>query len=118
MRWEQPFSSDPAVAVIGGGLAGLSCALELARLGMRSVVFDTGEHGSGGRLATRATEDGSIRGAWLRRGGDCGRQPDLQAANLVFDHAGGYSVDPLTLWVPVYSNSGFGGMGYKLGYEV
>ena len=46
--WPQPLRQDANVAVIGGGLAGLSCALELARLGMRSVLFDTGEHGTGG----------------------------------------------------------------------
>jgi len=46
--WPGPLRQDPNVAVIGGGLAGLSCALGLARQGVRSVVFDTGEHGPGG----------------------------------------------------------------------
>lgn len=60
-------------AIIGGGLAGLACAHELAQnYGLRSVVFDTGEHGVGGRLATRSSADGSLKGA---------------PPGLVFDHA-------------------------------
>lgn len=38
-----PFPTDPVTAIIGGGLAGLACAHELAQnYGLRSVVFDTG----------------------------------------------------------------------------
>lgn len=52
---------------------------ELARLGVRSVVFDTGEHGPGGRLATRATSDNSLRKAWV---------PEAAlGSNAMFDHA-------------------------------
>ena len=40
-----PFPGDPVTAIIGGGLSGLACAQALARRGLRSVVFDTGEHG-------------------------------------------------------------------------
>jgi predicted NAD/FAD-dependent oxidoreductase len=67
------------VGIVGGGVAGLCCALELARHGARSVVFDTGEHGAGGRLATRAAGDGSLRAA---AAGSALAPP----AGLVFDH--------------------------------
>lgn len=40
------------VAVIGAGIAGLSCAARLASAGCRVDVFEKG-HGTGGRLATR-----------------------------------------------------------------
>ncbi|XP_034708333.1 renalase isoform X3 [Vitis riparia] len=36
-----PLPDDPAVAIIGGGMAGLSCALYLEKRGVRSTVFDT-----------------------------------------------------------------------------
>jgi cation diffusion facilitator CzcD-associated flavoprotein CzcO len=36
------FPDDPVTAIIGGGLSGLACAQELAKRGLRSVVFDTG----------------------------------------------------------------------------
>lgn len=48
-----------SIAIIGAGMAGLSCAMELARLGHRPVLFDKGR-GAGGRMATRRAEiDGS-----------------------------------------------------------
>lgn len=37
----KPVSDDPVVAIIGGGMAGLICALNLAKRGVRSTVFDT-----------------------------------------------------------------------------
>lgn len=43
------------VAVVGGGVAGLSCARALAARGAGVVVFDKGR-APGGRLATRRTE--------------------------------------------------------------
>ncbi|XP_062203624.1 uncharacterized protein LOC133905858 [Phragmites australis] len=62
-----PVPADPSVAVIGGGASGLSCASALAARGVRAVVFDTGMHGLGGRMATRVVgDDGEL---------------------LVFDHA-------------------------------
>ncbi|KAG1676558.1 hypothetical protein FOA52_000101 [Chlamydomonas sp. UWO 241] len=79
--------SHARVAIIGGGVAGLCTALGLVRAGVRCVVFDTGEHGTGGRLATRAAADGSLRPAWLPRD----TPSDLDAgAGLVFDHAAQY----------------------------
>lgn len=51
-----PVSDDPEVAIIGGGMSGLICALYLEKKGIRSTVFDTGMHGLGGRMATRCIE--------------------------------------------------------------
>ncbi|XP_020212255.1 uncharacterized protein LOC109796844 [Cajanus cajan] len=51
-----PLSDDPLVAVIGGGISGLICALFLEKRGVRSTVFDTGIHGLGGRLGTRLVD--------------------------------------------------------------
>lgn len=47
------------VAIIGAGMAGLTCAQDLAQCGMDVVVFDKGR-GLGGRMATRRT-DGSFQ---------------------------------------------------------
>lgn len=49
-----PVSDDPVVAIIGGGISGLLCALQLEIRGIRSTIFDTGIHGVGGRLGTRS----------------------------------------------------------------
>ncbi|KAF8388185.1 hypothetical protein HHK36_026851 [Tetracentron sinense] len=51
-----PISEDPVVAVIGGGMSGLICALNLEKRGIRSTVFDTGLHGLGGRMGTRVID--------------------------------------------------------------
>lgn len=51
-----PISDDPEVGIIGGGMAGLICALFLEKRGIRSTVFDTGMHGLGGRMGTRFIE--------------------------------------------------------------
>ncbi|KAK6911369.1 hypothetical protein RJ641_023462 [Dillenia turbinata] len=48
-----PLSDDPVVGIIGGGMSGLVCALELEKRGVKSTVFDTGIHGLGGRMGTR-----------------------------------------------------------------
>ncbi len=44
VEFTKPLPDKPTVAIIGGGLSGLSCAAELARLGIKSVVFDTGQY--------------------------------------------------------------------------
>ena len=36
-----PFPDDPVVGIIGGGMAGLICALNLEKRGVRSTIFDT-----------------------------------------------------------------------------
>ncbi|CAK8544790.1 unnamed protein product [Lathyrus sativus] len=51
-----PFSGEPHVAIIGGGISGLLCAIYLDIRGVRSTVFDTGIHGLGGRLGTRVID--------------------------------------------------------------
>eukprot|EP00887_Chlorella_sp_A99_P001479 scaffold8.g1479.t1 len=72
VAFERPFPETARVAIIGGGLAGLVCAEQLAQQGIALTVFDTGEHGVGGRLATRSAADGSL--------------PDAPPG-LLFDHA-------------------------------
>ncbi|KAL2345799.1 hypothetical protein Fmac_007084 [Flemingia macrophylla] len=56
VNFTAPLSDDPLVAVIGGGISGLICALFLENRGVRSTVFDTGIHGLGGRLGTRLVD--------------------------------------------------------------
>ncbi|CAN6439463.1 unnamed protein product [Victoria cruziana] len=55
-----PISDDPVVAIVGGGISGIVCALALEKRGIRSTVFDTGMHGLGGRLGTRTTDSQSL----------------------------------------------------------
>jgi predicted NAD/FAD-dependent oxidoreductase len=55
----------------------------LAKHAMKAVVFDTGEHGVGGRAATRATLDPSIHSDWISKDSSS----VSRAAGLVFDHA-------------------------------
>ena len=77
---ERRFSEHPHVAIIGGGAAGLACAQELADRSITSVVFDTGEHGVGGRMATRSSCDGSL---------PLGLSTD-NPSGIIFDHAAQY----------------------------
>ncbi|KAF5828131.1 hypothetical protein DUNSADRAFT_18171 [Dunaliella salina] len=58
--WQRPLPQNARVAIIGGGLSGLTCARELALLGIKSVVFDTGKNSVGGRCATRTNKDKSL----------------------------------------------------------
>jgi predicted NAD/FAD-dependent oxidoreductase len=44
-----------SIAIIGAGMAGLSCAMELKARGMNPVLFDKGR-GPGGRMATRRAQ--------------------------------------------------------------
>ncbi|GIL48091.1 hypothetical protein Vafri_4787 [Volvox africanus] len=92
VRWSEPLSLNPSVAIIGGGMSGLMCARELARLGIRSTVFDTGKHGVGGRMATRASGEPSLRSGTGSRG-----KPEVQLGGLRFDHAAQFFTvtDPL-----------------------
>lgn len=47
------FSSAPKVAIVGGGISGLSCARRFQALGIDSTVFDTGKKVVGGRCSSR-----------------------------------------------------------------
>nr|XP_043618462.1 renalase isoform X2 [Erigeron canadensis] len=60
VNFNGPISDDPVVAIIGGGMSGLLCALQLQKRGLRSTVFDTGIHGLGGRMGTRMIEPSII----------------------------------------------------------
>ncbi|XP_021282957.1 uncharacterized protein LOC110415583 isoform X1 [Herrania umbratica] len=56
VKFTASVSDDPHVGIIGGGMAGLVCALSLEKRGVRSTVFDTGMHGLGGRIGTRVID--------------------------------------------------------------
>ena len=50
-----------SVAIIGGGISGLSCARRLNELGWKDVVvFDTGKRAVGGRSSSRTINNGSV----------------------------------------------------------
>ena len=52
-------TSSPAisVAIIGGGISGLTCGARLAQLGVaEATVFDTGARGPGGRCSSRVIQ--------------------------------------------------------------
>lgn len=59
------------------------CPQGLAQHAMKAAVFDTGEHGVGGRAATRTTTDPSVHADWLSKDSSAA----LRAAGLTFDHA-------------------------------
>ncbi|WCJ43863.1 FAD/NAD(P)-binding oxidoreductase family protein [Euphorbia peplus] len=56
-----PISDNPRVGIIGGGIAGLLCALTLEKRGFNSTVFDTGIHGLGGRMGTRVVDPHQLK---------------------------------------------------------
>lgn len=62
----------PRVAVLGAGVAGLSCAVQLHSRGVRTEIFDQGSRGPGGRSS-------SSRPATVSGAGD-------DSEPLVFDH--------------------------------
>ena len=66
-----------SIAIIGAGMAGLSCADRLARAGARPVVFEK-SRGIGGRMATR-------------RAGDAGDLSFDHGAQYIRSRAGGFS---------------------------
>jgi renalase len=56
MEFEMPDNrSDRLVAIVGAGIAGLSCARMLADSGLSVTVFEK-SHGPGGRMSTRRVE--------------------------------------------------------------
>lgn len=77
VRILSPINQDPHIAILGGGMSGLICALTLQEKGIRSTVFDTGKHGLGGRMGTRHVAQ-------------------VNGDQLVFDHAAQYftATDP------------------------
>eukprot|EP00250_Pteridium_aquilinum_P002648 c12872_g1_i1 orf=1278-3161(-) len=77
VRIVSPIRKDPKIAILGGGMSGLICALTLQEKGIHSTVFDTGKHGLGGRMGTRHVAQ-------------------VDGEQLVFDHAAQYftATDP------------------------
>lgn len=57
IRASEARGASPRVAVIGAGIAGLSCARELASFGFEPVVFEASER-LGGRCSSQATPAG------------------------------------------------------------
>lgn len=56
MTLKGPEPAGGSIAVIGGGVAGLTCAHRLRQHGFRPIVYEK-SRGLGGRLATRRTDD-------------------------------------------------------------
>lgn len=52
-----PEHASPRIAIIGAGMAGLTCAHQLRQQGWSPVIFEK-SRGIGGRLATRRTDSG------------------------------------------------------------
>eukprot|EP00877_Chromochloris_zofingiensis_P000364 jgi/Chrzof1/10328/Cz04g38020.t1 len=50
----------PEIAIVGGGITGLTCANLLAKYGYTVTVFDQGKSNPGGRTATRVTSFQSL----------------------------------------------------------
>eukprot|EP01062_Namystynia_karyoxenos_P072345 TRINITY_DN6842_c0_g1_i1.p1 TRINITY_DN6842_c0_g1~~TRINITY_DN6842_c0_g1_i1.p1 ORF type:complete len:721 (+),score=143.86 TRINITY_DN6842_c0_g1_i1:79-2163(+) len=55
--------SPGSVAVVGGGVSGLVCAIRLRELGFTVELYDTGRRGVGGRMATRGAAAGRFDSA-------------------------------------------------------
>lgn len=56
----RPAATAPRVAVVGAGLAGLTCALRLAEHGLRAEVFDARDRVGGRCWTARAFADGQV----------------------------------------------------------
>lgn len=83
----QPLPEDTDVAIVGGGYAGLSAALELARNGVRATVIEKAEFGSG--ASTRnggAVSSGITLGKGLSGGGGGSPGELLRGAADSFAH--------------------------------
>jgi len=53
-KFDHIYSVNRKIAIIGGGISGLSCARRLKELGCNDVtVFDTGKRNIGGRCSSR-----------------------------------------------------------------
>jgi monoamine oxidase len=66
-RWKAFAAAEPTVGIVGAGLAGLSCARELARRGVGAAVYEALEDRVGGRCASIA---GLFPGQVVERGGE------------------------------------------------
>ena len=53
-------NSRPTIGIIGGGISGLSCALQLEARGYKCKIFDTGKQ-TGGRASSRNATDHAIQ---------------------------------------------------------
>jgi predicted NAD/FAD-dependent oxidoreductase len=54
-------TTRPTVGIIGGGIAGLSCARTLEKHGYKCQIFDTGSRGVGGRASSRGIVDHAVQ---------------------------------------------------------
>lgn len=71
--------SKPSVVVVGAGVAGLSCARELSRVGWHPLVLERGR-GVGGRCATRRVEGQPVdHGVAFLHGSDPGFVAEVEA---------------------------------------
>jgi glycine/D-amino acid oxidase-like deaminating enzyme len=78
------------VAIVGGGYAGLSCALELARFGIEAVVLEAAEPGIGASTRSGGAVSGGLHvGKTAKKKGlqDSSRADSLRSsAGAAFDH--------------------------------
>ena len=99
-------SDDADVVVIGAGIAGLSCAYELAARDRSVIVLDRGDIGSGMTARTTAHLASALDDDYAKllktRGLDCARQLETIAqTGLAYDpepyHAERYEARPVFL---------------------
>jgi monoamine oxidase len=68
-RFERANGSRASVAIVGAGLAGLTCALRLRQAGVLATVYEASDR-AGGRCWTRRTENPFLAGQLAERGGE------------------------------------------------